>query len=207
MLLNGPRMREPKVPFFHLGADVSAAPSEFTHVYVTEATPGKTFDSGALAVEQPGRVAARWGAHPKFAVTFLAISLNHEVPRRRVLEEHLPPYVIHPRVVKVANIRVKGWGLAHGGVLDYWGAEVVGASVARIDRRLVVANFKPGLLIRIRRDLLVSLFLEGLVSDWINAHPNELLLDVGVPVVLDLVVRSSGQPSCYLGPPEADENS
>jgi hypothetical protein len=45
------------------------------------------------------------------------------------------------------------------------------------------------------------------VRDGVNAHPPELLLDVCVPVVLDLVVRPPGEPSRDLGPPAQKKTS
>jgi hypothetical protein len=45
------------------------------------------------------------------------------------------------------------------------------------------------------------------VRDGVNAHLPELLLDVCVPVVLDLVVRPPGEPSRDLGPPAQNETS
>jgi hypothetical protein len=42
------------------------------------------------------------------------------------------------------------------------------------------------------------------VGDGVDAHLLELLLDVGVPVVLDLVVRPPRQPRRDLGPPVAE---
>jgi hypothetical protein len=46
-----------------------------------------------------------------------------------------------------------------------------------------------------------GLLLQWEVGDGVDAHPEELLPDVGVPVVLDLVVRPPRQPRRDLGPP------
>jgi hypothetical protein len=47
-------------------------------------------------------------------------------------------------------------------------------------------------------------WLKGLVGDRVDAHLPELLLDVRVPVVLDLVVRPPRQLRRDLGPPVAE---
>uniref|UniRef100_A0A0A9D9Y1 Uncharacterized protein n=1 Tax=Arundo donax TaxID=35708 RepID=A0A0A9D9Y1_ARUDO len=83
---------------------------------------------------------------------------------------------------------------------------VVGAGLS-LRRRLGLVTASQ----RVRRILLLLLcqgfrglsWAEWPVSDGVDAHLLELLLDVGVPVVLDLVVRPPGEPRRDLGPPVA----
>lgn len=44
-------------------------------------------------------------------------------------------------------------------------------------------------------------FKERFMRKWINTHLNQLFLDVGVPMILDLVVGSSWQSCCNFRPP------
>jgi hypothetical protein len=65
-------------------------------------------------------------------------------------------------------------------------------------------DFRDGLLLlRRAAGAAVRSGLEGPVGGGVDAHLPELLLDVGVPVVLDLVVRPSRQVRRDLGPPVA----
>ena len=59
--------------------------------------------------------------------------------------------------------------------------------------RLLLLLFWFMILIRSRRD--------GLVSEGVDPHFLQFLLDVSVPVVLDLVVSSPREVSCNLRPP------
>lgn len=48
----------------------------------------------------------------------------------------------------------------------------------------------------------VSAGIQGFVSPWVDALADQLLAQVGVPIVLDLVVGAPGDPSRYQRPPK-----